>query len=620
MKDSHAKRTPKGQRPKHHSTPKKSSDRNRKPHPPKKGGGIQKKKASKPFPMREPAPAPTNVRPPTAAEKVLENFIFGGNAQPANATTPSVQKEKPRGRSSVPTKKKVTSAWHDSDDSDASGNEDGPEDSAEQSEDPTGVLDFVIDTNPSVPFANSSEDEAEQSDSAVSQLESSDTDNVNSLSEASEFRNGSSSDKAAWVDEDEAAHKVKIGAMKVMNDLRETLDEGKITAEQMQHRLREKHEKVYPVPEWARNYESEDEATPAMMEVEDTDDTEVQAVKRDVDRFFRKAQKLTTAVRDRPLNPQVDKLLPLSQRIMPPASVTWKSSTFHPTVPMLMIMTSHNRIFLYDVGTEINDTPGQAIHLENGDIQAAEFTPSGNEIIVLGERNVFFTVDLLTSEIIRTDLHLASGVTLQPHIAIAPDSERFILTSTDGSLYMVSIVGKTVLYRFKISTAPISVEWSSNGEYLITLERNNRGSVWHIPSRRCINYFNDVSFISPTVAKLSPDNNYYAVGSESGLVNIYETESLFKTTQPKPIHTMENLVTPISCLAFHHSSKLLLVTSASARRATRLLYLPKMHVMAQWPTQDEKRKYSYGEFCSSNNMFLLFQNKAVRFVRLPVNI
>ncbi|KAJ1651248.1 hypothetical protein IWQ61_008142 [Dispira simplex] len=639
-KGSRAKRTSKGQRPKHQT--KKTRDRTRAPHPPKNGGGIRKRTTSKPSPI--PAPTPVNVKPPTEAEKDLENLLFGGNHELTNAITPSAQEEKSRGRSSVSSKKLATSAWQDSDDSDASVNESDPEESVDQPETLTGTLDFVIDTNPSVPFTDFSKDEgpisnthantkseADQSDSAVSQLQPSDAENddsviphdpkdASSFAIASESRNISFKDKAAWVDEDEAIHKVRIGEIPVMNDLRETLEEEKITAEEVQRRLREKHEKMYPVPEWAQQYEDDDEPAPAMMEVDDKGDSEAQAVKRDVDRFFRKAQKLTTAVRTRPLNPQVDTLLSLPQKIMAPTAVVWKSSTFHPTVPMLMITTNHNRIFLYDVGSKINDTPSQAIHLQNGNIQAATFTPSGNEIIVLGEHHVFFTVDLLTSEVIETDLRLGIGVQLEPRIIVAPDSQRFILTGTDGTLYMVSIKGKTVLYRFKISTAPISLEWSNNGEYLITLERNNRGSIWHMPSRRCINYFNDISFISPTVAKLSPDNTYYAIGSETGLVNIYKTETLFKTTQPKPVHTMKNLVTPISCLAFHHSSNLLLATSSHKRGAARLLYLPKMHVMAQWPPEDEHRKHSYGEFCSGNNIFLLHQGKAVRFVRLPMNI
>ena len=96
-------------------------------------------------------------------------------------------------------------------------------------------------------------------------------------------------------------------------------------------------------------------------------------------------------------------------------------------------------------------------------------------------------------------------------------------------------------------------------------------------------------------------DRYVAIGSTSGIINIYDRRDIFskyslgnnpKTTSsvpkpatPSPLRTLSNLTTPVSHLHFSPpDGQLLAIASQWKRDALRLVHLPSCTVYKNWPT------------------------------------
>lgn len=79
--------------------------------------------------------------------------------------------------------------------------------------------------------------------------------------------------------------------------------------------------------------------------------------------------------------------------------------------------------------------------------------------------------------------------------------------------------------------------------------------VWDMSARECVHVFVDEGCIHGTTITVSPDNQYIACGSDSGVVNLYRgTECLLhasSTSTPKPVKVVMNLATRIDSLCIN---------------------------------------------------------------------
>ena len=94
--------------------------------------------------------------------------------------------------------------------------------------------------------------------------------------------------------------------------------------------------------------------------------------------------------------------------------------------------------------------------------------------------------------------------------------------------------------------------------------------VWDMTSRICIHKFHDDGCIFGTTIAMSPNNQYLACGSQSGIVNIYDLTALSSFT-PEPVKVLLNLDTSITSLVFNSSSEILAMASDRKPDAMKLV-------------------------------------------------
>ena len=79
--------------------------------------------------------------------------------------------------------------------------------------------------------------------------------------------------------------------------------------------------------------------------------------------------------------------------------------------------------------------------------------------------------------------------------------------------------------------------------------------VWDMSARECVSVFVDEGCIHGTTIAVSPDNQYVACGSTSGVVNLYSGPACLQASSscsnPKPLKAIMNLTTRIDALSIN---------------------------------------------------------------------
>ena len=76
--------------------------------------------------------------------------------------------------------------------------------------------------------------------------------------------------------------------------------------------------------------------------------------------------------------------------------------------------------------------------------------------------------------------------------------------------------------------------------------------VWDMSTCDCVHRFIDDGCIVGHTLAVAPNGQFFACGSDSGVVNIYD-DSCLQKDRPVPVKSVMNLTTSVSSLTFNHS-------------------------------------------------------------------
>lgn len=94
--------------------------------------------------------------------------------------------------------------------------------------------------------------------------------------------------------------------------------------------------------------------------------------------------------------------------------------------------------------------------------------------------------------------------------------------------------------------------------------------IWDMHARACMHRFYDEGCIGGTSVAVSPDNQYLACGSSSGVINVYDLANVMGQA-PAPVKMLSHLCTSVSALAFNSSSEILATASNQIENALKLV-------------------------------------------------
>ncbi|KAI0045734.1 WD40 repeat-like protein [Auriscalpium vulgare] len=404
----------------------------------------------------------------------------------------------------------------------------------------------------------------------------------------------------AWVDPDDTSLQVNLAASTRLRKLRDAPDEATVGGREYERRLRRQFEKINPTPEWAttaRKKRAKRRREPGSGE-ESAGDVE------DVDGLVSVIGGVLGKSRRRALEPgmlSIERLRDANQAAQAEGEV--KVVQFHPSpqVPVLLTASADRRIRLFNIDGHTNPHL-QTLHIPSLPVTAASFHPSGSSILLTGQRPFYYTYDLQSGATTRSPRGLW-GTTFNSSnpgsedlsmevTAFDPSGEVLAVAGRRGYVHLVdwkSGAGQ-VVGSVKGNAAVKALWWArtpgGTGRELLALGEDAEVYVWDVGARRCVRRWKDDGGFGARVLSGDRAGNYIAVGSKSGIVNVYGSDAVSSSgsERPKPLKAIGNLTTSISAARFNHDSQLLAIASNVKKDQMRLIHLPSLTAFSNWPT------------------------------------
>ncbi|KAF2676360.1 WD40 repeat-like protein [Lentithecium fluviatile CBS 122367] len=439
-------------------------------------------------------------------------------------------------------------------------------------------------------------------------------------------------DKPAWEDSDDERLVVSLASVPQLRKLRETAEDDMVNGKEYARRLRKQYERLYPTPKWAihatgktkrkrrhtmDNGES-DEGSASDMSIDDEDLSTQPLAKllKDADILSRtsrgsaKKRKLQAGTVD------IQRLKDVCKA--GPSAIT--SLSFHPTYPMLLSSGPSSTLSLHHINPN-DPTPNPlltSLHIKHTPLTTTAFHPSASDsrIFLSARRRYFHVWNLSTGtveKVARVYGHQHEQRTME-YFALSPNGKYMALRgSSKKGGGVINVLDATTMQwitqaRVESRGGVADFVWWSDGSGISIAGKNGEVTEWSVKDGVIGRWTDDGSVGTSVIAlggKSGRDgwiggDRWVAVGSSSGIVNIYDRRAWSETDTssngnptdsnggipktPKPLRVLDQLTTPISHLAYSPDGQILLMASRWKKNALRLVHLPSTTVFKNWPT------------------------------------
>ncbi|KAI8637323.1 WD40-repeat-containing domain protein [Parasitella parasitica] len=426
---------------------------------------------------------------------------------------------------------------------------------------------------------------------------------------------------AAWEDEDDKRLKISLTATNITKKLRNNEDEDVIDGVEYTRRLRKQFNKIYPKPDWARlpseieadkrkrkassDSSDEDENDYANSHEDELDDnTRLDLLKSTMGILERRTGKNTISPR------KLDILrVKNANRAVPRSHKLITTVAFHPNAQVMLTAGLDKTLRLFQIDGKINPKI-QSVMFKDMPIYHAEFHPSGDQIIVSGRRKFFYIYDIQSGIIDKCPGIWGKEEKSLEKFSISPCGRYIAFLGTSGTIIIVSYLTKKWFCDLKMNGSVESVSWSSDGNFIFGFGSSGEVYQFNIADKECTKRWIDDGCIGASVVCVSPNEKYYATGSSTGIVNLYDRSVLEPSnTKPTPIKAIANLTTRINNIVFNHDSQLMVITSQSKKDQLRVIHVPTATAYSNWPTNRTPLSDVVNVAFSPNSDYLAVSNE-----------
>uniref|UniRef100_A0A0A9W496 Uncharacterized protein n=1 Tax=Lygus hesperus TaxID=30085 RepID=A0A0A9W496_LYGHE len=253
-------------------------------------------------------------------------------------------------------------------------------------------------------------------------------------------------------------------------------------------------------------------------------------------------------------------------------------------------------IRIFHVDCETNPIV-QSVYVKDMPILCGSFHSTGSEILVSGRRPYIYVYDLVKEELYRTQRCRDSNDKSFEKFVCSKDGAYIAVVGVDGNVLLFNGRTKTFVTQLKNPVHVTSIQFTEDGTYIVIFGNDGCLYVWDLRTRKCIQRVRDEGTIHGTVLDVSHDTNYVAAGSDSGVTNIYEWDTLLQykdtkvLTNCKPKATLLSLRTSISKIIFSPTNEFVVTASRMKRDAISISHIPTFTTFTNWPGNTHALRY-----------------------------
>ncbi|XP_069021518.1 U3 small nucleolar RNA-associated protein 18 homolog [Embiotoca jacksoni] len=411
---------------------------------------------------------------------------------------------------------------------------------------------------------------------------------------------------AAWVDDDDEQEEEVDMTHRYRRNLVKGEAESTMSKQKLQQRMREQFQRsMGGAPSWAQSGVQKKKTTAADDEEDDDNEEEEEEddLLRRTGNFVASSDRLPSGILRMKKCLHANSARPSDDRLT--------TVQFHPSAQVVMTAGLDSSVSLFQVDGKTNPKI-QSIHLERFPVHKAQFSRDGETVIATSLKNkMFYLYDMMEGRV--APVHTVRGLNEArvKEFSVCPEGGALLLTGTRGYLHLLTLKTKEVVRSMKINGNVSGVAFSRDGSKVFAHSEEGEVYVWDARSSRCVNRFSDDGCVKGTSIAASPNGQYLACGSQSGVVNVYSQEACLNSANPKPLKAVMNLLTSATSMTFNPSSEILAIGSRAEDEAVRLLHLSSLTVFSNFPIA--KRKFVYRtsclDFSPHSGFFSLANNK-----------
>lgn len=404
---------------------------------------------------------------------------------------------------------------------------------------------------------------------------------------------------------------ISLASSDRLRKLRATEDDDLVDGNEYSARLRSQFQRLYPAPDWAipssrrQNNDSDNSDTVSSGDdIEAEDDKERKLSANPLKKILQSSERYTEKTASTLLPASIldiSRLRDANQQA--PSQAAIQTLSFHPSLPLLLSAGFDRSLRIYNVDGKVNPL-ATSLHIRSSPIQTAEFHVDGHRVFAGGRRRYFYVWDLESGNVDKINRmygHEQSQRSME-RFKLSPCGRFIGLIGSGGWVNLLDANNGQWISGAKIEGGGVAdFVWSKDGG-LITIA-NSAGEIWEwsTSERRFVSRWADFGGVGITA--LAATDNWVALGSQSGIVNVYDTAKK-DGDQPKLSFSLDQLVTSVSGLQFSHDGQMLGMASRAKKDAFRFAHLPSGTVFKNWPTSGTPLgKVTATAFSAGSEMF-----------------
>lgn len=286
-----------------------------------------------------------------------------------------------------------------------------------------------------------------------------------------------------------------------------------------------------------------------------------------------------------------------------PSGAVIQSVQFHPNGQVLLTAGLDKTLHLFHVDGSMNANV-ENVFVEDLPMTDAKFTLDGARVVMTGPRQYYFSYDIEAGKATKIPGQLGRKERKRDKVIVSDSGETLVLLGSNGYLDVLSAKSYESIGTLKMNGNVFSAAFCENDRYLLSTGSDGQIYKWDMRTRRCVFVHDDEGSLGNHA--LAASNKFYAAGSKSGVVNIYENAGL--TAKPNPRKALLHLTTRVDCLKFNATSEILAMASTDAKDSLKMVHMPSLTVFSNWPTAHTPLHYVSAMDFSPNSGYFAVGN------------
>lgn len=403
----------------------------------------------------------------------------------------------------------------------------------------------------------------------------------------------------AWVDEDDANVEVSLEEEKRLRKLRKTEDDRIVSGPELQARLK-KHFQGSSTSQvaWAdpKNF-LQPSGSSDPLDSDDEDSTDALGGGSVV----QSTSKLLAASEDMlpPGTLEICRMKDANQHA--PSNAVIQSVQFHPNGQLLLTAGLDKTLHLFQIDGTTNQVV-ENIFVKELPMMDAKFTLDGRRIVLTGPRAYFYSYDMDAGRVTKIPHDGSRRERAFAKCSVSHSGDRLVLLGSDGYMNVRSARSYESIANLKMNGQVKAATFCDHDRYLLSTGTDGQIYKWDMRTRKCVYVHRDEGSLGNEAIAASHDGRYYAAGSTSGVVNIYDNDG--NRAPLKPRKALMQLTTQIDHLKFNPDGQILAMASRESKDALKFVHMPTMTVFANWPSSRTPLHYvSAMDFSPSSGYF-----------------